>query len=102
MNQEIYQYRFADHISIQDIEETLMLAVIATEALHGRTRVNLDAEFHLDKKKRTCEVSTGTDVGKDIARLFAGFLTREFGEDAFEVKRIVKSGLERIKQHANA
>ena len=86
MNREIYQYRFKNGTSMQDVEDTLMLSTIAAEALHGRSEVNLDAKFRLDRKKRICEVSAGTEVGRDIARIFTGFLTREFGEDSFRVE----------------
>ena len=91
MNHFIYQYRFTNSVSMRDIEDTLMLSVIAAEALHGRSQVNLDATFHLDKKTRVCEVIAGTEVGQDIARIFTGFLAREFGEEAFEVKRLGES-----------
>ena len=60
---------------------------MATEALHGRSRVNLDAKFWLDEKQRVCEVDANDQVGRDIARIFTGFLTREFGEKAFTVER---------------
>ena len=35
-----------------------------------------------------CVVDAATDVGRAIARIFTGFLTREFGEKAFKVERI--------------
>ncbi|NIM21249.1 MAG: hypothetical protein GTN64_02325 [Candidatus Latescibacteria bacterium] len=72
---------------MRDVEDTLMLSVIAAEALHGRSQVHLDATFRLDTKQRVCEVIAGTEVGRDIARIFTGFLTREFGEDAFRIER---------------
>jgi hypothetical protein len=37
---------------------------------------------------RTCVVDTGTEVGRDINRLFCGFLRREFGGGAFRVERL--------------
>jgi len=33
-------------------------------------------------------VDAATDVGRAIARIFTGFLTREFGEEAFKVERV--------------
>ena len=42
----------------------------------------------LDAGKRSCVVDAATDVGRAIARIFTGFLTREFGEEAFQVQRI--------------
>ena len=91
MERESYRYRFADAASMQDVEETLLLSVIATEALHGRSKVNLDARFQLDNRQRTCEVDASNEVGRDIARIFTGLLTSQMGEDAFKVKRAALS-----------
>lgn len=91
MKSDIYSYTFSNDLVMQDIEETLLLSVIAAEALHGRSKVNLDAKFRLDERQRTCEVDASNDVGRDIARIFTGLLTTEFGEAAFQVKRLGKS-----------
>ena len=87
MNREIYRYDFDSEVPIRDVEESLLLAVLAAESLHGRALVRLDASFQLDPKKRSCVVDAATEVGRAIARIFTGFLTREFGEDAFKVAR---------------
>ena len=101
MKRERYQYHFTNTIAMQDVEDTLMLSVIAAEALHGRSQVNLDATFRLNKKERTCEITMSTAVGRDIACIFTGFLTREFGEDAFIVKRLGESNPSQVKHRLN-
>ena len=88
MPKELYRYRFTDGVSLRDIEETLLLAVLATESLHGQSRVRMDAAYCIEDAKRACVVDASTDVGRDISRLFTGFAIREFGEDAFQVERI--------------
>ena len=88
MNRELYRYNFNAKVPLRDVEESLLLAVLATESLHGRALVRLDATFCLDAGKRSCVVDAATDVGRAIARIFTGFLTREFGEEAFKVERI--------------
>jgi hypothetical protein len=82
-----YRYTFGEGIPPKDAKEALMLATMAAESLHGRSGVHLDASFHLNEARRTCVVDAGTDVGRDIARIFTGYLTREFGEGAFRVER---------------
>jgi len=82
-----YRYEFRRGVSLNDVEESLMLAVLAVECLHGRSRLRLDAAFRLDKENRCCVVDARSEVGRGIARIFTGFLTREFGEEAFTVKR---------------
>ncbi len=88
MNRELYRYNFNSNVPLQEVEESLLLAVLATESLHGRSQVRLDASFCLDTGKRSCVVDAATDVGRAIASIFTGFLTREFGEEAFKVERI--------------
>ena len=88
MNREIYRYNFNTKVPFRDVEESLLLAVLAAESLHGRALVRLDASFCLDSKKRSCVVDAATDVGRAIARIFTGFLSREFGEESFKVERV--------------
>ncbi len=101
VSKEIYQYHFAYSASMRDVEETLLLSVIAAEALHGRSLVRLDASFCMDEKKRSCIVDAGTEVGRHIARIFTGFLAREFGEDAFKVKRLGERKKPQTKHHTS-
>jgi len=87
MSREVYRYTFGAAVPPGEVEETLLLAVLAAESLHGESRVRLDASYCFDAEKRTCVIDAGTDVGRDICRMFTGFSIREFGEDAFKVRR---------------
>ena len=87
MNGEIYHYQFKENIPAVEIEETLQLAILAAECLHGQSRVRLDASYCMDAEKRAYVVDARTSVGRDIVRIFTGFAIREFGENAFKVRR---------------
>ena len=100
MSRDIYRYRFERDVPMKEARESLLLAVLATESLHGRSLVRLDASFCLEEKKRTCVVDAGTEVGRHIARIFTGFITREFGEEAFRVERLGQSGEQERKLQA--
>ena len=84
----IYRYEIAEPVAIGEVEDTLLLALAAAENLHGASQVRLDAEHAFDPVLRVCVVNAATDVGRDLNKLFAGFLTREFGASAFRVERI--------------
>ena len=88
MARELYRYRFSESVSPRDLEETLLLAVLAAECLHGASRVRLDAAYSLDEDARACVIDASTVVGRDVSHLFTGFAAREFGEDAFSVERV--------------
>lgn len=83
----VYHYSFKRHLSMDDVQDSLTLAVLGAEQLHGRARMRLDASFRLDRQRRSCTVDGTTAVGQDIARLLAGYLGREFGEKSFTVRR---------------
>lgn len=88
MTKELYRYSFNSVVPLEDIEASLLLAILATESLHGEAQVRLDAAHFFDQDRRSCVIDAGTAVGRDLNRLFAGFVTREFGADVFEVERV--------------
>ncbi len=96
MSAEIYRYSFTPNVPFDEIESSMLLAIMATESLYGEAQVRLDASNYLDAEKRSCVVDASTPVGHDLNRLFLGFVSREFGPDAFQVERadnqIVESG----------
>lgn len=102
MNGDIYRYQFTPEVPANDAEETLLLAVLAAECLHGQSRVRLDASYSMDAEKHACVIDAGTDVGRDIVRIFTGFAIREFGEEAFKVKRIQEAPPTAASQRASA
>ena len=87
---QCYRYAFKRHVDIDDVQDTLTLAIIGAENLHGRSRVRMDGWWRLDRQRRTCTIDASTEVGQDIARLFTGYLAKEFGETSFSVKRPAK------------
>ena len=90
MSRDVYRYTFDEKISLTEVRDSLFLAVFSAEGIHGRAQVRLDAAFCLDEKKRACVVDAATPVGRTVAQIFTGLLTREFGEDAFDVERVAE------------
>lgn len=88
MNKVVYRYRFHPRVPVQEIEASLLLALLATEGLHGESQVRLDAAHYFDRDHHACVIEADTPVGRDINRLFVSFMRREFGEDAFTVERV--------------
>jgi hypothetical protein len=90
MATDLYRYEFDEKVPTEDVESALLLAIWGCEALHGEAQTRLDAAHYLDPNKRACVVDAGTLVGRDLNRLFVRFVSREFGEDSFRVKRVPK------------
>ncbi|MBI1900550.1 MAG: hypothetical protein HYS13_05485 [Planctomycetia bacterium] len=88
MPKDLYRYVFTPQVPTEEIEASLLLAGMAAESLHGEAQVRLDAAHYLDPDRRACVIDAGTPVGRDLNRLFVGFVSREFGPDAFRVERV--------------
>lgn len=84
-----YDYSFRRHLNLSEVADTLILAVIGAESLHGRAQVKLDGWWKMDRRRRRCTINASTQVGQDIACLFTGFLMKEFGEATFTVQHEV-------------
>lgn len=82
-----YQFEFKKTADMAGVENALLMAVIAAEGIHGRSRVNLEADFNTNQAVRTCFVNADNQVGEDIAKVFTEFLNLEIGEDSFRVSR---------------
>ncbi|GIW90021.1 MAG: hypothetical protein KatS3mg109_0453 [Pirellulaceae bacterium] len=98
MSKELYRYTFGPHVPLEEIEATLLLALWGAESLHGEIQVRLDAAHFLDPDRRACVIDAGTTVGRDVNRLFIGFVQREFGNDAFRVERVEADSNQRTKE----
>jgi len=96
MPNDVYRYEFVDAVPAAEIETTLVLSLFAVEALHGESQTRLDAGHAFDPKRRTVVIDAATEVGKDLNRVFIGFVTREFGPGSFRVERVQRSPLPEV------
>jgi hypothetical protein len=88
MFEQAYRYRFAERVGLRDAGDTLLLAVLAVEGLFGAARVRMDFAFATDEAIRVIVVDASTDVGQAVSGIFTAFLSREFGPDAFCIRRV--------------
>lgn len=90
MDRDIFRYRFKDGLDAQEIEESLLLAVLAVEGIHGRCAVRLAGTFFYDREKQACVIDGSTEIGRHVAGIFTGFLQKQFGDEAFQIERVAK------------
>jgi hypothetical protein len=94
MAQLLYRYEFTAETPAEEIEAALLLALVATEALHGEAQTRLDAGHAVNLERRTLVIDASTAVGHDLTKLFTGFVSGEFGEGAFRVERVQAEAVE--------
>jgi len=88
MTRHAFRYQFTAGLSMGDLQDSLMLARLACEALHGDAPVRLEASYTFDLRQRSCELAADSEVGRDLNRVFTGFITKEFGPNSFRVEPI--------------
>jgi hypothetical protein len=88
---DAYRYLFAAEVPAVEVETTLVLSILGVEALHGEAQARLDAQHAFDGRRRVVVIDAATEVGRDLNRLFIGFMTREFGPGSFRVERVQRA-----------
>ena len=78
MSREVYRYRFRPEVPLEEVEASFLLAFFGAESLHGEAQARLDAAHAFDEQARVYVVDASTPLGRDLNRLFVGFLQREF------------------------
>ena len=87
MSQPPYRFEIGQAVPLEEAELTLQLSIYALEGLFGNAGVRLDARYDIDEAGRALVVDASTEIGMSLVRVFAALLLREFGDDAFSVRR---------------
>ena len=91
MNDNVFRFAFRPGTDLTEVETTLHLAIVAAEGLFGEARVRMEVAYDLDTAKSVVLIDGRTGAGDAAVRIFTAFITREFGEDSFEVRRTSQS-----------
>ena len=85
---QAYRYQFRQGVELRDAEDTLLLALLAAEGVFGEARVRMDGGYSPDRDARTLTVDATTAVGQFANAVFMAYILKEFGRDAFTVRRL--------------
>ena len=89
----IHRFRFEPGVPLEEAEATLIMAIIAAEALHGQAEVRLSMRYLFgeghsrDASRHACVIDGDNEAARHVILIFTQFLIHEFGEDAFQVTR---------------
>jgi hypothetical protein len=89
---QVYRFTFPRKTPPSQIEQALSEAIHAVECIHGPNRVRLGMGYYMSKGQ--CVIDTETEVGRQVAQVFTGLISRELGEDGFSVERVAPSAVE--------
>jgi hypothetical protein len=90
MSKTVYRYQFEPEVPLEKAEATLIMAIIAAEALHGQAEVRLSMRYLFGDEKHACVIDGDNDVTRQLVLVFTQYLIHEFGEDAFQVTLVSK------------
>lgn len=88
MSDYVYRFDFRRGVDLREVRRLLERARLAVEILHGPEATALDGARRFDACAGRCIIDGRGAAGRDLARLFAGFNSRLFGERAFKVLRL--------------
>ncbi len=86
----VCKFKFVKGIDKKLIESQIAIAVIAAESTFGQSKVRINAAY--DLIGRTVIIDVSSEVGEQIAQVFTGLITHQFGEEKFSVERIKSRG----------
>jgi len=81
------RFVFDPSVPLEDVVATLLLARWGAESLHGEPVVALEAPHRLDPRTHECVIEAAGAAGRDLVRLFYGYLRRELAPSLFRVER---------------
>jgi hypothetical protein len=91
MSESSYRYTIEPNVPIEEVEITLLLSILGVEALYGESQARLDIGHAFSADRRSVVIAADTAVGRDLNKLFAGFLAKEFGAGSFTVERFERT-----------
>lgn len=83
MSAQGIRFGFGSAVKMDEVRDTLALAVIACEGICSVAEVGMDLDIDFDAQGRTCTIMTESLVGKLVAGAYSGLLSRELGESGF-------------------
>lgn len=87
MHRSVYRFTFAEDADMEEVERTLILAILAVGCLCGETAIRLDAGYAVDPEHRLVAVDGTTETGRAVTRVFTGLAIHEYGDESFSVAR---------------
>jgi hypothetical protein len=86
MRSGVYRYRVSQTVRWQLVNETLLAALSAAQALYGEARSRLETGFAEHCKRRTLVIDATSPPGRTLARIFAGLLIERFGSNSVQIE----------------
>jgi hypothetical protein len=85
----VYRLQFNESSDMGEVEDMLLMSILAVGCMHGEAAVRLEAGYDIDAGERLVVLEAGAPLAQAVARVFVGMCSHDLGGDAF---RVVRSG----------
>lgn len=79
MTRTVHKFTFEPEIPMGEIRNGLLLSTIAVEAIYGESAMMIEGKFSINMREWTCVIDAETQLGSDLAKVFAGFMNMYSG-----------------------
>lgn len=83
----VYRFQFNEKTNIGEVEDMLLVSILAVGCEHGESAVRLETGYAVDADERLVTLDAGGPLAIAVARVFVGMCSHDFGADAFRVLR---------------
>jgi len=88
----LIRYRFHERVPPEDVEASLVLAILTVETIHTPDELRESGGHAFDASTRTLVMSAEEPAALALNQIFHRLLEREFGRAAFEVELVDATG----------
>lgn len=84
----LIRYRFNERVPPEDVEASLVLAILTAETIHTPDELRESGGHAFDASTRTLVMAAEEPAALALNQIFQRLLEREFGPETFEVELI--------------
>ena len=82
-----FNISFDESVIMSEVALTFHLATIAVETLWSVEQLKLECKYEFDPGNGKVRISADGEAARSLILVFVAFISREFGEDAYEMTR---------------
>ena len=84
----LFRFKFQPEAVFAEVEDTLFLALSATEAMHGQSQTEIVLRYWSEPKNRAVIIDGSTPVGSTLACVFHDLIKKSVSPTDFRFERV--------------
>ena len=84
----LFRYKFQPEAEFAEVEDTLFLALSATEAMHGSSQTEIVLRYWSEPKNRAVIIDGSNAIGETLACVFHDLIKKSVAPTDFRLERV--------------